>query len=257
MSRPRLSVALAASAALHLLVLALLLGRAHGGAPALAPMHVALVTPGAAPAAVARPGTGEAPAPPRAAAPSPVRTGPAHPAVRAARRQEPEKGQTGDETPAAAVAPAIAQLTPVQSDISVLGAPAATGAPPAAGTASTASSAGATEPMGSGEGTGAATTGTGPPGGASLLTLLSQRLAWSAERCAPPSLVRLARHAVPGVPLYFCLDAAGQPSKVGLLGTTGSEQLDRAARDCVVPGALPLPPAPGCYTVEVRFPVRG
>jgi len=62
---------------------------------------------------------------------------------------------------------------------------------------------------------------------------------------------------VPGVPLRFCLDAAGRPSEVGLLGTTGSEQLDRAARDCVIPGALPLPPVPGCYTVEVRFPSRG
>jgi len=59
------------------------------------------------------------------------------------------------------------------------------------------------------------------------------------------------------VPLHFGLDAAGRPSDVRLLGTTGSELLDRAARDCVVPGALPLPPVPGCYTVEVRFPTRG
>ena len=94
-------------------------------------------------------------------------------------------------------------------------------------------------------------------GPASLLAELSQRLAWSAERCAPASVVRSARRPVPGVPLHFCLDASGQPSEVGLLGTTGSEQLDRAARDCVVPGALPLPPVPGCYTVEVRFPTRG
>jgi hypothetical protein len=28
---------------------------------------------------------------------------------------------------------------------------------------------------------------------------------------------------------------------VRLLGTTGSTLLDRAAKDCVVPGALPLP----------------
>ncbi|HZX41440.1 MAG TPA: hypothetical protein VFE93_06335, partial [Myxococcaceae bacterium] len=84
----------------------------------------------------------------------------------------------------------------------------------------------------------------------------SQRLAWSAARCAPPSVVRTARPALPAVPLHFCLDAAGRPSDVGLLGTTGSDALDRAARECVVPGALPLPPAPGCYTVEVRFPIR-
>ena len=92
---------------------------------------------------------------------------------------------------------------------------------------------------------------------ASLLAALSQRLAWSAARCAPAEVVRTGRHAIPGVPLHFCLDGAGRPSDVGLLGTTGSEVLDRAARDCVVPGALPLPPVPGCYTVEVRFPTRG
>ncbi len=99
--------------------------------------------------------------------------------------------------------------------------------------------------------------GAGASGAASLLETLQRRLAWSAARCAPAAAVRLARHGVPGVPLHFCLDASGMPSGVGLLGTTGSDQLDRAARDCVVPGALPLPPAPGCYTVEVRFPIRG
>jgi outer membrane biosynthesis protein TonB len=104
---------------------------------------------------------------------------------------------------------------------------------------------------------GAAGSSTGGTEGSSLLAALSQRLAWSAERCAPAAVVRSARRPVPGVPLHFCLDASGQPSDVGLLGTTGSEQLDRAARDCVVPGALPLPPVPGCYTVEVRFPTRG
>ena len=77
---------------------------------------------------------------------------------------------------------------------------------------------------------------------ASLLEALQRRLAWSAARCAPASAVRLSRHGVPGVPLHFCLDASGRPSEVGLLGTTGSDQLDRAARDCVLPGALPLPP---------------
>src|SRR5262249_22611014 len=108
-----------------------------------------------------------------------------------------------------------------------------------------------------GEGTGPEATGTGGQSSASLLAALSQKLAASAARCAPAEVVRTAHHAVPGVPLHFCIDAAGRPSEVGLLGTTGSDVLDRAARDCVVPGALPLPPVPGCYTVEVRFPVRG
>ena len=116
--------------------------------------------------------------------------------------------------------------------------------------------AGAPSAAGSGSGTGEGNTG-GDGSSASLLAALSQRLAWSAERCAPAAVVRTGHRALPGVPLHFCLDAAGRPSEVGLLGTTGSDQLDRAARDCVVPGALPLPPVPGCYTVEVRFPIRG
>jgi hypothetical protein len=98
------------------------------------------------------------------------------------------------------------------------------------------------------------TGGSGPP---SLLGELSARLARSAARCTPAGVVRSSRGGAPEVPLHFCLDAAGRPSAVGLEGTTGSELLDRAARDCVVPGAAPLPPLPGCYTVAVRFPVRG
>ena len=172
---------------------------------------------------------------------------------------------------------ATALVTPVQSDLWMLAAaaPAPEPADPFAGPAQDARSAGSGNAGGPGagptstapgagreaEGVGPGGQGTaaaaGAPGAASLLAALSQRLAWSAERCAPTTLVHLARRAVPGVPLHFCLDAAGRPSGVGLLGTTGSDQLDRAARDCVVPGALPLPPAPGCYTVEVRFPVRG
>jgi outer membrane biosynthesis protein TonB len=127
---------------------------------------------------------------------------------------------------------------------------------PGAGPSSAGQGAGR-EPEGVGPGGQGMATGTGAPSAGSLLAALSQRLAWSAERCAPAALVRIARRAVPGVPVHFCLDAEGRPSGVGLLGTTGSDELDRAARDCVVPGALPLPPAPGCYTVEVRFPIRG
>jgi outer membrane biosynthesis protein TonB len=116
---------------------------------------------------------------------------------------------------------------------------------------------GGTEGASPSTGRGVGGSGAGASSAASLLDTLQRRLAWSAARCAPAAAVHLARHGVPGVPLHFCLDASGKPSGVGLLGTTGSDQLDRAARDCVVPGALPLPPAQGCYTVEVRFPIRG
>jgi hypothetical protein len=174
-------------------------------------------------------------------------------------------------------------VSTVQSDIWVL----AGSTPPVKGAASTSTNAtGSPEPVAAASGTGSAAGGpeaVGAPSGTaaaagargsasgnggqepdspaqsgeSLLAALSQRLAWSAARCAPAEVVRTVRHAVPGVPLYFCLDAGGRPSDVRLLGTTGSERLDRAARDCVVPGALPLPPVPGCYTVDVRFPTRG
>jgi outer membrane biosynthesis protein TonB len=173
-----------------------------------------------------------------------------------------------DPSASAEAARVAALVTPVQSDVWMLAAPtnegkrapapdgvgvaAVTGAGPPDRQDSTSTSPGA--PGGPSPGGGTSGASEGP---ASLLAALSQRLAWSAERCAPAAVVRSARRPVPGVPLHFCLDASGQPSEVGLLGTTGSEQLDRAARDCVVPGAAPLPPVPGCYTVEVRFPTRG
>ena len=271
--------ALAASAALHVVVLGGLVGLAHPrfqGAPA---MRVALVgQPG--PAAGAdrsqqiaggtRSAVAAAERSPPAAEPgraAPSRPPPANPTTRAARPVQTH-GSGPDDSGDGAAAGAEALVSAVQSDVWVL----AGSSPPARGAART----GAGSPLPSGAASGSASAsasgaapaagdegieteapGTGGQSSASLLAALSQRLAWSAARCAPAEVVRTARHAVPGVPLRFCLDAAGRPSEVGLLGTTGSELLDRAARDCVVPGALPLPPVPGCYTVEVRFPTRG
>jgi len=179
------------------------------------------------------------------------------------RRTEPQPGRAGgsdSEGPARA-----ALVTPVQSDVWMLAARSVPAEEPGGDSPSAGRHGGRGAPgdaagpkgQGSGDADGRPGTGAGGSAGVSLLAELSQRLAWSAARCTPATFVRAARHTIPGVPLHFCLDAAGRPSDVGLLGTTGSEQLDRAARDCVVPGALPLPPAPGCYTVEVRFPIRG
>ena len=274
MSTPRLSRAVAASAAAHLIVAAGLLALVRPRAPAAPALRVALVE-ASGPAASVVAGAGqEAPAPdPRTPAATdgvPARAAPSRPASRAVAKTEARR--TTDEGSGAAAEGAVALLTPVQSDLWMLrgadtkagpeerSAAATTdgtgtpgGSSPEGGAPAAASNAG-----GHGEGAGSPPgSGSGGTGGASLLAVLSQRLAWSAQRCAPPSVVRAARHAVPGVPLRFCLDAAGRPSEVGLLGTTGSDQLDRAARDCVIPGALPLPPVPGCYTVEVRFPTRG
>ncbi len=278
MSAPRLRRALAASAAVHVAVLAGLLALAHPRFRAAPAMRVALLGQPIESGAGRSPRGGQPgfpePLPALAVAPAttPLRPAPARPSTRAARRTlvRPEDGAPQGEDGAEAL------VTAVQSDVWVLAgaSPAAKGSarrsapqvppPTSAGAAGTgagsaAAAASAASPGGSapGEGNGAAGTGQDAPGGASLLAALSQRLAWSAARCAPAEVVRTTRHAIPGVPLHFCLDGAGRPSEVRLLGTTSSEVLDRAARDCVVPGALPLPPVPGCYTVEVRFPTRG
>jgi len=282
-SAPRFRRALAASAAVHVAVLAGLLALAHPRFRATPAMRVALV---GQPGPAARSGAGPsaaggqpglpAPLPPPAVDPgaTPPRLGPARPSSRSARRTDirPEDGGRAGEEGEPGVE---ALVTAVQSDVWVLAgssppakgpgrrsspqaaSPTPAGAAAGAGGASAAASAASPGGPAPGEGNGAAGGGQDAPGDASLLAALSQRLAWSAARCAPAEVVRTGRHAIPGVPLHFCLDGAGRPSDVGLLGTTGSEVLDRAARDCVVPGALPLPPVPGCYTVEVRFPTRG
>lgn len=262
MSTPRLSGALVASAAVHLAALATVLALAtHPAArPPPPAMRVALVSgaPSRAPGAAGRaqesdPSAGGAAPVARAAAarPSPRKVSTAEPL-------HPAEGSSGS--------PAALAVTPVQEDLWVLGAPpgntarpggAEVPSPPSGVAAAGAAGAGTGGLRGVGEGGVGGSSGAGASSTASLLETLQRRLAWSAARCAPASAVRLARHGVPGVPLHFCLDRSGTPSGVGLLGTTGSDQLDRAARDCVVPGALPLPPAQGCYTVEVRFPVRG
>jgi len=55
------------------------------------------------------------------------------------------------------------------------------------------------------------------------------------------------------VVLSFCLDAAGAATSVAPVTSSGSALLDRAATDCVLPGALPVPDAAGCYRVPVVF----
>lgn len=264
MSPPRLSRALGASAGVHLLALATVFALAHPPAPALPPpLRVSLV-----------PGTPAGPAGPagqtvagEGSAGSPAHPSPARPPGRTSRQstahdEAPRAGERPGQSP-----PVLAGLAAVQDDLWVLGAPASEPELHARGTGTAGVEAEGASATGVAGGTARASDGSssgvggssvaGASSAASLLETLQRRLAWSAARCAPAAVVRLARHGVPGVPLHFCLDASGTPSGVGLLGTTGSDQLDRAARDCVVPGALPLPPAPGCYTVEVRFPIRG
>lgn len=82
---------------------------------------------------------------------------------------------------------------------------------------------------------------------------LSQRLQQVALRCYPPAARRFRQTGEAQV--RFCLDPAGTLRESKVTHSSGSELLDRAASDCVVPGAAPFgPEALGrCFEVPVRF----
>jgi hypothetical protein len=268
--RHPLAVALAISAAVHLGVLGVLLvGRPRGQAPSPMRVHVLDGAP-AHPSAASipsAPNDSEQVAAPRPRAVTRPEASPAYaeraPAasVRAARPStEPTQAARENSVPptepatvGSGTAAPDAERPRYQDDIWVLTDEASGGGAPAASPSEEPGAPrGTVSPQGALPGG-----GTGGSGPSSLLGELSARLARSAARCTPTGVVRSSRGSAPEVPLHFCLDATGRPSSVGLEGTTGSELLDRAARECVVPGAAPLPPLPGCYTVAVRFPVRG
>jgi TonB family protein len=77
-----------------------------------------------------------------------------------------------------------------------------------------------------------------------------ERLRQSARRCSPKrgsgAEASLAR-------VRFCVDALGRPETVTLLQSTGDPILDRAALECVIPGAAPLPVTDRCLVVPLRF----
>jgi len=266
--RHPLAVALGVSAAVHLAGFGVLLAaRSRGRAPS--PMRVHVLGTRAEPTASAQPGPdapeGARPAPGIAAARRAVSKATVERAPSASvqvARQGDERMPAVRRTPAPpaelADAPGTGPESPdaqrprYQDDIWVLtDEHPGEGATPSEGSGTRGDPAGPRGALASDPGSAG---GSGPR---SLLGELSARLARSAARCTPAGVVRSSRGGAPEVPLHFCLDGAGRPSAVGLEGTTGSELLDRAARDCVVPGAAPLPPLPGCYTVAVRFPVRG
>ncbi|MGQ0503916.1 MAG: TonB family protein [Myxococcaceae bacterium] len=80
---------------------------------------------------------------------------------------------------------------------------------------------------------------------------LHSRLAAAARSCYPSAARRFALKGA--VRLKFALDPSGAATSSALEGSTGSPLLDRAALQCVLPRAAPLPALPGNYTVEVRF----
>ncbi len=83
---------------------------------------------------------------------------------------------------------------------------------------------------------------------------LYQRLQQSARGCYPAAARRFGLRGTGK--LAFCLQGRGSFSALRLIEKTGSEILDRAAAECVVPGALPLPSATGCYEVPCGLASR-
>lgn len=81
----------------------------------------------------------------------------------------------------------------------------------------------------------------------------SRRLQEGALRCYPVAARRFRQTGE--AKIRFCVDAAGALSQSVVAATSGSDLLDRAAIECVLPGAAPfLPGAFGhCFTLPVRF----
>jgi TonB family protein len=114
-----------------------------------------------------------------------------------------------------------------------------------------------TSRSGSGEGAGASSgaadgqTG-GRPGSAvaDQRAALHRKLAQAARTCYPRAARRFRLKGTSRI--HFCLDGSGSAGQVDLVESSGAALLDRAAQECVVPGAQPLP-GTGCYTLGVEF----
>ncbi len=237
--------ALAGSLALHGVALwSLLPGRTVEPVPLSAPANatrVVLFDVASAPGAASAPALA-----PKSFQPGPVRSRPSRaprvpdaPAPDAPAPQEPDlvQASVSEEAPSPANPPSP------NGDLAV----SEGGAEPVSGLAVVLSTE-AESSSGGGRATGGASGGEGSP---PAVTALHQRLAAAALRCYPDAARRFRARGE--VVLSFCLDPAGNPREVARVASSGSVLLDRAATDCVLPGALPVPGAAGCYRVPVVF----
>ncbi|HWV37175.1 MAG TPA: TonB family protein [Vulgatibacter sp.] len=104
--------------------------------------------------------------------------------------------------------------------------------------------------IGRGGGTGSGRGGRGS-GGVADWAELEAHLRSHAARCYPPAARR--RGVQGGAEVHFCVGADGTPGAIRLESSSGSSLLDRAAIDCVLRGAAPLPGPRGCVTLPVWF----
>lgn len=139
------------------------------------------------------------------------------------------------------------------------GASAASGTDTTIGIPAGDSAGGAGRGAGSSGGMGAGRSGVGGDGpghggsGDSITTLQSQ-LAWQIRSCYPAAARR--RRTEGAVEIRFCTDAAGMPTELDLLRSSGSSLLDRAAAECVVRGSAPFALRERCITVPIEFRIR-
>ncbi len=249
-TRNRALWALAGSLALHGgALLWLVQGRA--AAPAPPPAATASATRVVLFDVASPPGAGSVPA---AARQERARVSPQAPV-----RSAPSRPSRSPEAPAAPSAAVESDSTDSVASAETSPAVASAGAAPGegwrgddaapVGLASTANG-----PAGSPEDSGS---GGGVPGGrgsAPEIAELHQRLAAAALRCYPDAARRFRARGE--VVVSFCLDGTGNATDVARVASSGSALLDRAATECVLPGALPVPGAAGCYRVPVVFGSR-
>lgn len=88
-------------------------------------------------------------------------------------------------------------------------------------------------------------------GSASDDALLAQKLALAARGCYPPQAQRMRLSG--DVTVGFCVDDAGGAGRIEIVASSGNPLLDRAARECVIPRAMPTPGVHGCFRLPIRF----
>jgi protein TonB len=84
---------------------------------------------------------------------------------------------------------------------------------------------------------------------------IESRLRTATQGCYPYAAVRANQEGV--TKLGFCVGRNGAASQVRIVQSSGSRLLDNAALECILPAAMPFPPAEDlCVTVPIRFQLR-